>query len=529
LLMRDDSGGEGGSYSYISREEDEGTIELQPPNSNTRIWLGWGYVTMCVAFSLCQGVSSATIALGVAYAGDLGSVSAGVTFACHTVSCLLAAPGVCQRLGGKWSLVVGCMLMSTYVLSYFALQLQDPALTRTLILSGSVLGGLGTSLGWTAEGVYMTQAVRRFAREKNVHAAKVSGWASGVFASIALGGEVTVKACATPIDEGSPAFLFLILAVVAFAGSFAMFTVPNLDPRPHERGGEAFDDEKRRGSSDGDSDEDRGEGDNKCWNGLRNWGKIVATVSLLRNDRRIGLFFPFNLTFGLVLAFLNFYVIGQIAKRAYGEAEVGVIASLKPASASLLAVPWAFVARRVGKKSMIVFASLNYLAVALICLLTKRSVLENSKALVAVLCIIAGSGRAVFEGPNKGLLSDIFHNNVEGAFGNVMFQSGFGATLGFFLYPHISVGLMTTILTISSAVSILGIYAIDHEERRPTPHTFQQTRSSQSLDSVGIPELPDHKASINVQLRVQDDYFAGGEVGQRMRSASFGVPGILMG
>eukprot|EP00466_Bigelowiella_natans_P002479 jgi/Bigna1/83639/fgenesh1_pg.112_\ len=144
------------------------------PPSSSSMWLGWGYLLMCCAFAATQGSASATIALGVAYAGDLGSMSAGIVFACHTLTSLLLAPGVAQRLGGKVSLLIGSSLMTLYVISYFSLHSNSEALYRPLIIVGSLLGGVGTGLIWIAQGVYMTRIVREHAARTGIFAPKLS-------------------------------------------------------------------------------------------------------------------------------------------------------------------------------------------------------------------------------------------------------------------------------------------------------------------------------------------------------------------
>eukprot|EP00466_Bigelowiella_natans_P002480 jgi/Bigna1/83640/fgenesh1_pg.112_\ len=216
--------------------------------------------------------------------------------------------------------------------------------------------------------------------------------------------------------------------------------------------------------------------------------------------RRILMLLPFNLCFGMTLAFLNYFVIGNLAKKTFGAASVGAIAALKPASASFLSLPYSYFIPKVGKRLMMLYASLNYFIVGVVCLLLPQKHLirycsvvcsfsrskippfiiismlmisdddchycqdEETKVIVVMLCIIAGSGRAVFEGANKGLLTDMFEENVEGAFGNVMFQSGFGATIGFFAYPHIDRTVITAALCGISTLGGLGIIQIIRQQ-----------------------------------------------------------------
>jgi len=168
---------------------------------------------------------------------------------------------------------------------------------------------------------------------------------------------------------------------------------------------------------------------------------------------------------------------------------------------------------------MLVFAACNYLTVGLLCLLLPQQVLA-SRGLVVVMCVIAGSGRSLFEGANKGLLSDMFRENVEGAFGNVMFQSGFGATTGFFIYPHMS---KTVVAAVLSGVALMGLFGI--LKSLEVGHCASSTDERDYVE-VLVQDRDDEDSTSRMYedaLEVQDDYFDRGEVGRRVRANSIGL------
>mmetsp|Transcript_11392 Transcript_11392/g.15768 ORF Transcript_11392/g.15768 Transcript_11392/m.15768 type:complete len:612 (+) Transcript_11392:134-1969(+) len=492
----------------MAKHDDEKELSLVPSSSiqtssssSSSMWLGWGYLLMCSAFAATQGSASATIALGVAYAGDLGSTSAGIVFACHTITSLLLAPGVAQRVGGKASLVIGSSLMTLYVLSYFSLHSESEPLYRPLIIVGSLLGGVGTGLIWIAQGVYMTRIVREHSARTGIFAPRISGWAAGIFAAIALGGEVAIKAACTPIDLSTPAFLFLVLGLICAISTMCLLLLKSdLSSVLIERRYKELMQQQREASPlpqavPATSEEAGGElgpHSDQLEAEEKSWKKIAATINLLRTDSRILMLLPFNLCFGMTLAFLNYFVIGNLAKKTFGAASVGAIAALKPASASFLSLPYSYFIPKVGKRLMMVYASLNYFIVGVVCLVLPQKHLE-SQVMVVMLCIIAGSGRAVFEGANKGLLTDMFEENIEGAFGNVMFQSGFGATIGFFAYPHMSRTVITGALCGISTLGAFGIIQIIRQQnhRLDSDHAINDGEGVDILRGGGACKMPE--------------------------------------
>lgn len=46
-------------------------------------------------------------------------------------------------------------------------------------------------------------------------------------------------------------------------------------------------------------------------------------------------------------------------------------------------------------------------------------------------------GRAIWEGPNRALIADLFSDNREGAFANTIMQSGLASTVGYFAFPSL--------------------------------------------------------------------------------------------
>merc|ERR1711871_1722851 len=82
--------------------------------------------------------------------GCLGFTSLGVLYVSVCPS-LLLAPGICARLGDKWTLVVGAFCYSIWIAS-----LTRPDVPAIVILASIVIG-FGAAILWVAQGSYLTK------------------------------------------------------------------------------------------------------------------------------------------------------------------------------------------------------------------------------------------------------------------------------------------------------------------------------------------------------------------------------------
>ena len=159
------------------------------------------------------------------------------------------------------------------------------------------------------------------------------------------------------------------------------------------------------------------------------------------------------------IAFMNYYVSGVLAVSAFGMARLGVVTAIKPATASLCSLLNSKLGSPVAKTILLGVASISYVALASVCLGLADAGLRDSQAAVVTLYVIAGSGRAAFEGANKSVLADLFHEDAAAAFANTVFQSGLAATIGFFVFPTMSARDMKLLVLCTAVASVFGIVA----------------------------------------------------------------------
>merc|ERR1712232_538893 len=86
----------------------------------------------------------------------------------------------------------------------------------------------------------------------------------------------------------------------------------------------------------------------------------------------------------------------------------------------------------VGKGFVLTAGALSYMAVALVCLVFPNGNDWNYATLMLIYSLL-GVGRATYEGTLRATFADLFPNEKEGAFGNIILFSGSASTIGYLL------------------------------------------------------------------------------------------------
>ena len=104
------------------------------------------------------------------------------------------------------------------------------------------------------------------------------------------------------------------------------------------------------------------------------------------------------------------------------------------------------------------FGAVNWIVLFSSVLIIGTAKLESMGWGIVFIYILAGSGRAVFEGTNKATFADFFPRDKEAAFANSVVFSGGSAAIGFLILPHISYVAMGVAGCIVSALAIPALY-----------------------------------------------------------------------
>merc|ERR1711998_396723 len=101
-------------------------------------------------------------------------------------------------------------------------------------------------------------------------------------------------------------------------------------------------------------------------------------------------------------------------------------------TASMASIPLSKVMDKVGRTPVVLMGMTAFALVNLIFMGFKRETLAKWP-IVIPMYILFGLGRATFESTNKAVFADFFPNDADGAFANIILQSGAASTIAFFV------------------------------------------------------------------------------------------------
>eukprot|EP01059_Diplonema_ambulator_P032789 TRINITY_DN65_c1_g1_i13.p1 TRINITY_DN65_c1_g1~~TRINITY_DN65_c1_g1_i13.p1 ORF type:complete len:531 (+),score=109.88 TRINITY_DN65_c1_g1_i13:62-1594(+) len=451
------------------------------------------FITMTLCFSLNHGTVTAVIPLATAQFGEqLGDFSLGILYVFYTLTALLGSTVIVEHLQHKWSLVLGCGVYSLYVAGMFLGVVTHDALRWFFVMIGSTFGGIAAGFLWTAQGGYFANAAKIHARYKGISVQQANSYLGGIFATLYLAFELIMKLLSSLIlvfvcgshwegdiitgscgsdssSSGSdiapgmsnitaPAsgsdssfdsdhlkfegvvWTYAVFSVIAVASSIGMAMITPI--KPFDDSGKPIVAEKRP------------------W-----YRKALVATELARNQPKIILVGIINIAFGFTSAYLNSYVTGTVIKDGLGKDKIGYFVSIIPLVATIMSMPLSKLNEFTGSKTpAMVFGMICFLTFGLVFLitdLTSSSVPDKlgKWGTLIPLFICFGCARAVWEGPNKAIIADMFKNDSEAAFANIILQLGTTSSIAFITYRFMSSLTKEFIVVTACSLAIVGHFA----------------------------------------------------------------------
>ena len=282
-----------------------------------------------------------------------------------------------------------------------------------------------TSASLISQGTYYTSASQLFASLEEQEVEAVTGRFGGNFAFVFLSLEVILRLTSTVLIETaglSWKVIFGLYSVLSIVPVFLM-----MDGLDVERCQQQYNLLRN------DSNEVTEEADNASPS-----NKAMAALNLLRKDAKTKYLAPVNILFGLSTSFSTSVLNGEVIQKVLVDPNstyVGLytaIISATAAGASLLfgRLQSSTNTYSCGKEPILTIGALSYLLIALQFLAFPDGSNWTKITLINVY-ILLGIGRATYEGTLRAVFADLFPNEKEGAFGNIILFSGSASTLGF--------------------------------------------------------------------------------------------------
>ena len=463
----------------------------------------YSFIMMTVCFSINHGTVTAVIPLSTSqFSSGLGDYSLGILYLFYTLTALLASTAIVEKLGHKWGLAMGCFVYTAYVAGNLLGVLTHDAARWVVIIMASILGGIAAGFLWTAQGGYFAAASKLYAKEKGIAQSEATSFLSGVFATFYLffelimkllsslvlvwvcgshwHGDVITGQCgmdtpnATDPDSDKSDFIkdlkfkgvlwtYGVFSVFAILSSVGMLFIKQLAPLA------ALLDAPAKIQTNSEQPEVK----------RPFYTKVLVAIDLMRREPKIILLGAFNVQFGFTAAYLNSYVTGTVIKDSgeLGKDKVGYFVSMIALTAAAMSMPLTKLTQWTGSKSPAMYFGMScFLAYGAVFLFTDFSLGDDSSEMgtdsdagpdtlsgklgkwgvLMPMFIMFGMGRAVWEGPNKAVIADMFKGEAEAAFANLILQVGSSSAFGFLFFHLMSTEVREMLVVVVGVLAIIG-------------------------------------------------------------------------
>ena len=164
------------------------------------------------------------------------------------------------------------------------------------------------------------------------------------------------------------------------------------------------------------------------------WYKVLAAWHLLYDDPKMRYMIGVNAAFGFSGAFVHSFVNGEVVRIVLHDDEskyVGALSAWSAIVSSFMSLVFERLSRSYGNGSVQILGSMAYLCIVLPFLLLPDLEHQWGWRLLLLVYFMYGAGRATFEGSLRAIFADFFAYEREGAYSNIVLQSGLTSTVGF--------------------------------------------------------------------------------------------------
>mmetsp|Transcript_130137 Transcript_130137/g.236452 ORF Transcript_130137/g.236452 Transcript_130137/m.236452 type:complete len:433 (-) Transcript_130137:101-1399(-) len=387
----------------------------------------YDFFRMAVSFSITHGCTVTLLVYATSllheHAGLMGN---GALYVTTFISALFLATPTVQAIGLRGGLLAGVGLYAAYALFFFLSLLSGSkgpvGVQISLFLLGSVLGGLGAGVMWTAQGGYMTHTAAQITSLTGTPRSEVTTALATNFAVIYLVSEMITRLGYSALQYmgmGVEA-ICLLYTIVSALSTVLLLTVSAAD------GSEK--DEKRSDPT----------------------VKLLDVVKLWP-DPKLWLLAPGNITFGFSSAFINGIFISRHVTPTLGEDSVGLLSAAIVLSAAVASPVFGYMGNRWGRGCVVFIGATAFLVIPLLV----GGSGDWGFGLV-LFFVLQGIGRAVYESTNRAIFSDFFQDAPEGAFANVTLQASISPAVCFFLSDKLQETTIFAMIIVSAVLTMVG-------------------------------------------------------------------------
>jgi MFS family permease len=337
------------------------------------------FILMSLLVSTLPASSLACLALATEQLGSIGAWQSGTLYFTYTLSAITGATYVVKSYGSRNALIIGMALFCLYVTCFFLATFG--AWERPLALTGAAIGGIGAGIFWTSVGAYLSRAAEEYSLASGMNWDESTGYLAAIFAFIFLAEETTLDVLSTVLTEAGLPWI-LVFALYAALAILATSFMKAVKTYPVE--------------------EDTASSVTPFRDSVY---KATSALYLLVKDPKMKYMLGLNCAFGLAGAFLNSFVNGEVVPVVMSEDYVGLLVAIHGGTAAIFSLIFGYLAQYTGKTPILIMGSICLGSVAYP-FLWQPDLTQWTWISVGSIYVLAGIGRATFEGTLKAVFAD---------------------------------------------------------------------------------------------------------------------------
>ena len=272
---------------------------------------------------------------------NLGHFATGFYLLTLIISALLLSKPIIAIIGPKNTILIGltgsCIYLFTYLVSIFI-----PSVAWFFFNAGAISGGIGNGLLWVAYGRYFTLNSKIYSSTTNLKLFDVHSTFSSTFTTIFLASEMIFKVLTTVIfilfEQNGEFIGFLLNFGIAVGTTIIFASVSELE----EYGSWLYQSEVVTSN-------------------------IYSVGRLIYEDSRLTLLIPYQISYGFITSFVNFYVFGTIIAESsnLGIDWIAFLATVVLLIGSTVAIPTSWFTKLYDKKTVLLASSFIFIILSL--------------------------------------------------------------------------------------------------------------------------------------------------------------------
>jgi MFS family permease len=398
--------------------------------------------------SFCFGSAHGGMVVAIAYASSvlgssLGSASTGTVYSVYGLTALLGAAPAVERFGPakaiSAALLFWLLYLAMFVIAMFVTEDGGSAGGRwAVVLIGAVLGGFGSGIGLTAQGVYFARAAATYRKEEGLTAAAANDLFAGYFATIFMGSQCVQYLLAAVLleftsfdgDDLFGVFAANGLAMLALVLVF-LEEMPDPDRKDHPSTGPSTVD-------------------------LASIAPHAAKVIRFTfGDRRAVALMPLSVAFGFATLFVASFVNENTVSDRISSYAVGYCGVIQTGTVALVSVPFSRLSTSVGKWAVVGLGAMGYCGVSVPYLAVDSQALGHWRYM-APLFVAYGLARVSWENTTRALYADYFPSDRTTAFASLNFVVGMAASA----YAYVLAAGVDSRLALASALLVPSLLLV---------------------------------------------------------------------